>query len=69
MKIKVGMHSNELEIFDDEGNKLNLIVAELDIQLRPDQATRVQMVVYVDEVEAKVGADYLTTVRKKFRAA
>jgi hypothetical protein len=65
MKIKIGMHSDTLEMFDNEENRIHMWVKELDISLRPGQATKVSMVVDVDEVEVEVDErDILTTRRK-----
>jgi len=57
MKIKVGRNSNDLEMWDNNGNKIEFWVRELDMKLRPNEATEVTMVIYVDEVEIDIDQD------------
>jgi len=63
MKIKLRKHANEAEFYDDEGEPLMLMVAELHIHVLPMEMTKVEMVVYVDEADIEVDQDYLTTKR------
>lgn len=77
MKIILGRTANDAKFLDDDGNEIeSLHVAELDIRLLPNEATKVRMTVYVDElivedVEPEVkkvprqgDVDYMDAVRK-----
>lgn len=66
MKLKVGIHSNSLQVFDDDGNEItdSLMIAELDISLRPNSAVQAKMLVYVDDVEIDMYDGCVETVHK-----
>ena len=67
MKIKIGKHANDIEFYDDNGDLLKLMVAEVNMHILPGEMTKVELVVYADETDIEVDEDYLTTVRKKNR--
>jgi len=64
MRIKIGKHTNEFELFDDEGEPLNILVAEMHMHIHPMEMTKVEMTVYVDELDVEVDEEWLTTKRK-----
>lgn len=65
LRLKVGRNANTAELIDGDGNNVlaSMNVASMDLRLRPCQPTELVMTVYVDEVEAEVGEDQLTTKR------
>jgi len=66
MKMKIGHSSDDVVLMDDDGNELKLVCAEIDIKLRPQTATAVHMVVYVDEIKVDIpNSQILTTERTR----
>ena len=48
MKIKVGKTANSFELFDDDGNKVEIYPEAVDIILRPNELTLVKMSFHAD---------------------
>ena len=67
MRMKIGHSSDDVVFTDDDGNELKLVCAKVDITLRPQTATAVHMVVYVDEIEVDVPNNQILTTKRTRR--
>ena len=58
MRMQVGRSANEVEFFDDAGNKVDIPCQEVKMHLKPNEATTIDLLgVYMDEIDAVVHDD------------